>query len=234
MPFRKRYTPPRSDSVQETPMPGAHIAPGEIASLPRNYLIAKRTMDIVLCSAGLVVLLPFFAAVAVAIKLDSRGPVLFRQVRVGLRHQPFYCLKFRSMTADAEKHRDEIAHLNEVDGPVFKIRNDPRVTRVGAWIRKISIDELPQLVNVLKGEMTLVGPRPPIPAEVEKYEDWMQRRLSVTPGITCVWQISGRSNISFEQWMRMDLDYIDNCSIWKDISILLRTIPAVLFGRGAY
>lgn len=234
MPFRRRYTPPRSESVQETPMAGDHFAPGEIASLPRNYRIAKRTMDVVLCTAGLLLLLPFFAAVAVAIKLDSRGPVFFRQVRVGRAHRPFYCLKFRSMTADAEKRRDDIAHLNEVDGPVFKIRNDPRVTRVGAWIRKISIDELPQLVNVLKGEMSLVGPRPPIPAEVEKYEDWMHRRLSVTPGITCVWQISGRSNISFEQWMRMDLDYVDTCSIRKDISILLRTIPAVLFGRGAY
>lgn len=234
MPFRRRYTPPKSESVQETPMAGARSAPGEIAALPRKYRIAKRTMDVVLCSLGLLLLLPFFAAVAVAIRLDSRGPIFFRQVRVGLGHKPFYCLKFRSMTADAEKRRDEIAHLNEVDGPVFKIRNDPRVTRVGAWIRKISIDELPQLVNVLKGEMTLVGPRPPIPAEVEKYEDWMHRRLSVTPGITCVWQISGRSNISFEQWMRMDLDYIDSCSILKDISILLRTIPAVLFGRGAY
>lgn len=234
MPFRKRYDAPRSDTVPEAPNPDRGNPAGPAVTLSRAYLVAKRTMDIVVCTIGLAVLSPFLLLVAIAIKIDSRGPIFFRQVRVGRNHHPFHCLKFRSMTADAEKRKDEIAHLNEVDGPVFKIRNDPRVTRVGTWIRKGSIDELPQLINVLKGEMTLVGPRPPIPAEVQQYEDWMLRRLSVTPGITCIWQISGRSNISFEQWMRMDLEYIDTCSVKQDISILLRTIPAVLFGRGAY
>jgi lipopolysaccharide/colanic/teichoic acid biosynthesis glycosyltransferase len=234
MPFRKRYAPPRSDAVPETPMLEAVTPIGQTAGPWRTYVVAKRVMDVVLCSGGLVVLSPLFLVVAIAIKLDSRGPIFFRQVRVGRHKHPFRCLKFRSMSADAERRRDEIAHLNEVDGPVFKIRNDPRVTRVGVWLRKLSVDELPQLINVLRGEMTLVGPRPPLPAEVENYADWMVRRLTVTPGITCIWQISGRSNISFEQWMRMDLEYIDTCSVLKDISILLRTIPAVLFGRGAY
>ncbi len=207
---------------------------GKSQTLTRNYLAAKRAMDIIICGATLVLLSPLWLLVALAIKLDSRGPVLFRQLRVGRNHKPFYCLKFRSMTADAETRKDEVVHLNEVDGPVFKIRNDPRVTRVGRFIRKTSLDEFPQLVNVLRGEMTLVGPRPPLPREVEQYEEWMLRRLEVTPGLTCIWQISGRSNVSFEQWMRMDLRYIDSCSIAMDISILLRTIPAVLFGRGAY
>jgi exopolysaccharide biosynthesis polyprenyl glycosylphosphotransferase len=203
-------------------------------ALSRNYLFAKRVLDITICVGTLIVLSPLLLLLAIAIKLESPGPVLFKQLRVGKGQKPFYCLKFRSMTADAESRKDEIAHLNEVDGPVFKIRNDPRVTRVGRFIRKFSLDEFPQLFNVLKGEMTLVGPRPPIPREVEDYEDWMLRRLDVVPGLTCIWQISGRSNISFEQWMRMDLAYIDSCSIAKDLSILLRTIPAVLFGRGAY
>lgn len=203
-------------------------------TLTRNYLIAKRAMDIIICVATLVLLAPLWLLVALAIKLDSRGPILFRQLRVGKNHKPFFCLKFRSMTADAETRKSEVVHLNEVDGPVFKIRNDPRVTRVGRFIRKTSLDEFPQLINVLRGEMTMVGPRPPLPREVEQYEEWMLRRLEVTPGLTCIWQISGRSNVSFEQWMRMDLRYIDTCSIAMDISILLRTIPAVLFGRGAY
>jgi len=207
---------------------------GHNPALSRCYLVTKRAMDIVVCTATLILLGPFLLLVALAIKLDTRGPVLFRQLRVGKGHKAFYCLKFRSMTVDAELRKDEIAHLNEVDGPVFKIRNDPRVTRVGRLIRKLSIDEFPQLINILRGEMTLVGPRPPLPREVEQYEDWMMRRLDVMPGLTCIWQISGRSNITFEQWMRMDLEYIDSCSITKDIVILLRTIPAVLFGRGAY
>jgi len=204
------------------------------ADASRTYLAAKRGLDLVLCIPGVLLLSPVFALIAAAIKIESRGPVLFRQLRVGKDHKPFYCLKFRSMSADAEKRKDEIAHLNEVDGPVFKIKHDPRVTRVGRLLRKLSLDELPQLINVLRGEMTLVGPRPPLPREVEQYEDWMLRRLDVTPGITCIWQISGRSDTNFEQWMRMDLDYIASRSISRDIAILIRTIPAVLFGRGAY
>lgn len=206
----------------------------EGAAVSRGYLAAKRGLDLLLCIPGLILLSPFLLLIAAAIRLESRGPILFRQLRVGKDHQPFYCLKFRSMSQDAEKRKDEIAHLNEVDGPVFKIKHDPRVTRVGRFLRKLSLDELPQLWNVVRGEMTLVGPRPPLPREVEQYEEWMLRRLEVTPGITCIWQISGRSDTNFEQWMRMDLEYVESRTLGKDISILLRTVPAVLFGRGAY
>jgi exopolysaccharide biosynthesis polyprenyl glycosylphosphotransferase len=198
-----------------------------------GYLAAKRAADVVLSAAGIIVLSPLMLVVAVLIKMTSPGPVIFRQVRIGRYQQPFYCLKFRSMTDGAESRRHEVAHLNEMDGPVFKARNDPRVTRVGRFIRKTSIDELPQLFNVLRGEMSLVGPRPMLPYEVEQYEDWMYERLDVRPGITCTWQISGRNNINFEQWMRMDVEYARSCSFWGDVVILARTIPAVLTTRGA-
>lgn len=206
----------------------------ERMDVSRVYLATKRMLDLVLCIPGIILLSPCLLLIAAAIRIESPGPILFRQLRVGKDRRPFYCLKFRSMSQDAEKRKDEIAHLNEVDGPVFKIKHDPRVTRVGRTLRKLSLDELPQLWNVVKGEMTLVGPRPPLPREVEQYEDWMLRRLEVAPGITCIWQISGRSDTNFEQWMRMDLEYVDSRSLGTDISILLRTIPAVLFGRGAY
>jgi len=207
---------------------------GPVPQPSRGYLIAKRVMDIVICGVGLVLLSPLLALIALWVKLDSQGPVLFKQLRIGRHQKPFYCLKFRSMTVDAEARRRELEHLNEVDGPVFKIRDDPRVTRAGKVLRKLSLDEFPQLWNVMTGEMTLVGPRPPLPVEVEKYEPWMLQRLEVTPGITCFWQASGRSNVTFEEWMRMDLDYIRQCSVLTDIKILVRTIPAVLFGKGAY
>ncbi|NMC83636.1 MAG: sugar transferase [Armatimonadetes bacterium] len=207
---------------------------GPVPQPSRGYLIAKRVMDVVICGVGLVLLSPLLALIALWVKMDSQGPVLFKQLRIGRHQKPFYCLKFRSMTVDAEARRRELEHLNEVDGPVFKIRDDPRVTRAGRILRKLSLDEFPQLWNVMTGEMTLVGPRPPLPAEVEKYEPWMLQRLEVTPGITCFWQISGRSNVTFDEWMRMDLDYIRQCSIMTDIKILVRTIPAVLFGKGAY
>ena len=207
---------------------------GPVPQPSRGYLIAKRVMDVVICGVGLVLLSPLLALIALWVKMDSQGPVLFKQLRIGRHQKPFYCLKFRSMTVDAEARRRELEHLNEVDGPVFKIRDDPRVTRAGRILRKLSLDEFPQLWNVMTGEMTLVGPRPPLPAEVEKYEPWMLQRLEVTPGITCFWQISGRSNVTFDEWMRMDLDYIRQCSIMTDIKILVRTIPAVLFGKGVY
>ena len=207
---------------------------GPVPQPSRGYLIAKRVMDLVICGVGLVLLSPLLALIALWVKLDSQGPVLFKQLRIGRHQKPFYCLKFRSMTVDAEARRRELEHLNEVDGPVFKIRDDPRVTRAGKVLRKLSLDEFPQLWNVMTGEMTLVGPRPPLPVEVEKYEPWMLQRLEVTPGITCFWQASGRSNVTFEEWMRMDLDYIRQCSVLTDIKILVRTIPAVLFGKGAY
>jgi exopolysaccharide biosynthesis polyprenyl glycosylphosphotransferase len=204
-------------------------------TVPHNHLalFLKRALDVCGASLGLLILSPLFAASALLIKLTSPGPVFFSQERMGLNGRRFRCHKFRTMVADAEKMLADLAHLNEVDGPVFKIRRDPRVTRVGALLRKTSIDELPQLWNVLVGEMSLVGPRPPIPSEVEKYERWQRRRLSMRPGITCLWQISGRSNLDFETWMRLDLNYIDNWSLTLDLVILLKTIPAVLSTRGA-
>ena len=206
----------------------------ESPSLTRTYRLSKRALDLVLSLLGVILLSPLFFVVAALIKLDSRGPVFFRQIRIGRNQQPFYCYKFRSMTADAEERKREMSHLNEVDGPVFKIRNDPRITRTGRALRKCSLDELPQLWNVVRGEMSLVGPRPPLPSEVEQYEDWMMRRLTVMPGITGLWQVSGRSNTNFVEWMRLDMNYVDKCSMWLDIKILMRTIPAVIGGRGAY
>lgn len=193
----------------------------------------KRLFDVVVSSVVLALLSPLFVAVAIAIKLTSRGPVLFKQERVGLHGGVFHMLKFRSMVANAEDLRAALEKKNEQTGPVFKIEHDPRITTVGRFIRKLSIDELPQFINVLRGEMAIVGPRPPIPSEVAKYEPWQRRRLSVRPGITCVWQVSGRSEISFEQWMYLDMQYIDHWSLLADIRLILLTLPAVLSGRGA-
>jgi lipopolysaccharide/colanic/teichoic acid biosynthesis glycosyltransferase len=171
--------------------------------------------------------------IAIAVKLDSKGPALFRQTRVGKGGKKFVFYKFRSMFENAEQIRDSLMHLNEADGPVFKIRHDPRVTRVGHFLRRTSLDELPQLMNVLKGDMSLVGPRPPLPCEVEKYSSLQWRRLKVPPGVTCIWQISGRSEVPFDRWIEMDLEYIRGQSLWLDFKILLKTIPAVLLQRGA-
>ncbi len=196
-------------------------------------LLLKRIIDVVGSIFLLVVLSPLLVATALAVKLTSPGPVFFAQPRIGMNKRIFKLLKFRSMVVDAEARKAELAHLNEVDGPVFKIKKDPRVTKVGALIRKLSIDELPQLVNVLKGEMSLVGPRPPLPSEVDLY-DWTDRkRLSIRPGITCLWQVSGRNNLTFQEWMDLDRQYVDNWSTWLDVKILLRTIPVVLLGKGA-
>jgi len=197
-------------------------------------LVIKRLVDIVASALGLIFLSPLFAVVAIAIVLDNPGPVIFKQKRVGKNGRIFDFYKFRSMVVNAEVLRAELAAANEADGPVFKIKHDPRVTRVGRFIRKYSIDELPQLLNVLKGDMSLVGPRPPLPREVEAYGDWEWRRLEVTPGLTCIWQVSGRSNISFDKWMELDIYYIENWSLLLDFKILLQTIPAVLKGSGAY
>ncbi len=184
-------------------------------------------------SIALFLLLPLFLLVSLLIKLDSRGPIFFIQERVGLNKRRFKLFKFRTMTPNAEELRDQLAELNEVSGPVFKIKNDPRLTRVGKWLRKMSIDELPQLINVLIGNMSLVGPRPPIPTEVEQYKWRDRRRLSMKPGITCLWQVNGRSNVPFERWMELDKEYIDNWSLWLDFKILAKTIPAVIRGSGA-
>jgi exopolysaccharide biosynthesis polyprenyl glycosylphosphotransferase len=172
-------------------------------------------------------------ATAIAIKATDRGPIIFSQVRSGRNGRKFRMHKFRSMVVDAEKLKKELEKLNEMDGPVFKIKHDPRITRVGRFIRKTSIDELPQLFNVLFGDMSLVGPRPPLPSEVAQYQPWQRRRLSVKPGITGPWQVSGRNEISFEEWMRMDLDYIDNWSLWLDLRIIFMTVPVVLIHKGA-
>lgn len=196
-------------------------------------LLVKRLIDASVSLAVLIVLMPLMLIVAIIIKLTSPGPVLFSQYRVGMNQRQFRLYKFRSMVADAEERKRELQHLNERDGPAFKIENDPRTTAIGRFIRKLSIDELPQLLNVLSGEMSLVGPRPPLPEEVKRYEWLFRKRLSVKPGITCIWQISGRNSVSFEDWMEMDHEYIENWSLWLDLKILLKTVPAVLFGRGA-
>ena len=197
-------------------------------------LFLKRTFDVVASALALLILSPVLAGAAFAIRVDSPGPIFFRQVRVGRNGREFKILKFRSMAIDAEARLASLRERNEVSGPVFKMRDDPRVTRVGRFLRRTSLDELPQFLNVLAGDMSIVGPRPPIPAEVRLYERWQRRRLSVKPGITCTWQVSGRSNIPFDQWMRLDLEYIDSWSLWQDIRICLRTVPAVLLSRGAH
>ncbi|MBE2220081.1 MAG: exopolysaccharide biosynthesis polyprenyl glycosylphosphotransferase [Anaerolineae bacterium] len=207
-----------------------------IAWVIRNKLKenVKRVFDIILVCLALPFALLFMGVIAIAIKLDSPGPVFFRQVRVGKWGKQFDCYKFRSMYIDAEARKDELLALNEADEIVFKMKNDPRVTRVGRYIRKASIDEVPQLFNVLKGEMSLVGPRPPVPREVVEYQFDHLRRLDVTPGITGLQQVSGRSELSFSRWIELDLQYISEQSLMKDIEILVKTIPAVLTGRGAY
>lgn len=196
-------------------------------------LFAKRVMDVTLSFAALLLSLPLWPFIALAVGLSSPGPVLHRQVRCGLHGRRFTLLKFRTMIADAEARRDEVAHLNVVNGPAFKAADDPRVTPVGRFLRRFSLDELPQLLHVLKGEMSLVGPRPPIPDEVDRYQLWQRRRLAMKPGITGLWQVSGRSELDWDTWMELDLTYIDSWSLGLDLMILLKTVPAVLSGRGA-
>jgi exopolysaccharide biosynthesis polyprenyl glycosylphosphotransferase len=194
----------------------------------------KRVFDIVVASLALVVLSPLFVLAAVAVKLSSPGPIFFRQERIGLNKRRFKMLKFRSMVQNAEALMPELEKCNEANGPVFKIRNDPRVTPVGKLLRRSSIDELPQLLNVLAGDMSLVGPRPlPVRDFDGFHEDWQRRRFSIKPGITCLWQVNGRSDLSFEEWMELDLKYLDEWSLWLDLKILTRTVPAVFRGAGA-
>ncbi len=196
-------------------------------------LLLKRILDLAVSSVLLVLLAPLLLVVAFLIKVTSPGPVFFVQERVGMNKRRFNLLKFRSMVVNAENQRQELEALNEMDGPVFKIKNDPRITPIGRFIRKTSIDELPQLINVFLGQMSLVGPRPPLASEVERYAWFDRKRLCIRPGITCLWQVSGRNDIPFHQWMELDRQYIDNWSIWLDLKILSRTIPVVLFGKGA-
>jgi len=199
----------------------------------QGRLILKRLLDLVGAIVGLILLSPLLLTTAIIIKVTDPGPIFFSQVRSGRNGRRFRMHKFRSMVINAEKLKKELEKLNEMDGPVFKIKHDPRITKIGRFIRKTSIDELPQLFNVFLGNMSLVGPRPPLPSEVEKYQPWQRRRLSVKPGITGPWQVSGRNEISFEEWMRMDLEYIDNWSLWLDLRIIFMTIPVVLIHKGA-
>jgi exopolysaccharide biosynthesis polyprenyl glycosylphosphotransferase len=194
----------------------------------------KRALDLAVASVGLILAAPIMIVTAILIKLDSPGPVLFYQPRVGKWGKEFYCYKFRSMYIDAEERIKELRNQNEADGPIFKMKHDPRITRVGRVIRKLSIDELPQIFNVLKGEMSLVGPRPPLPREVAEYTFEQVGRLNAIPGITGLQQVSGRSDLDFKRWVELDLQYIEEQSLLKDIEILLRTIPAVILGKGAY
>lgn len=205
------------------------------STTPTNEALffVRRIMDLaIVCTVGIPVLL-VIAASSIAIRLTSPGPVFFKQERCGLNGRVFTMYKLRSMVDNAEQARFELEALNEMDGPVFKLSRDPRRTKVGKFLRKFSIDELPQFYNVLRGDMSLVGPRPPLPQEVARYERWQRRRLSMKPGITCLWQISGRNEISFQDWMKLDLTYIDNWSLLLDLKILLKTVPVVLLGRGA-
>jgi exopolysaccharide biosynthesis polyprenyl glycosylphosphotransferase len=204
------------------------------STTPTNevLLIVRRVMDIVLALVLAIIWLPVTLIIALLIKLTSPGPVFFKQDRCGLNGRLFTMYKLRSMVDNAEQLRFELETLNEMDGPVFKSSRDPRVTTIGKLIRRFSIDEFPQFYNVLRGDMSLVGPRPPLPQEVSKYERWQKRRLSMKPGITCLWQISGRNEVSFEDWMKLDLTYIDNWSLLLDLKILLKTVPVVLLGKG--
>lgn len=193
------------------------------------YEICKRTIDIIGAGLGLILLSPIIAVVACAVKVTSKGPIFFSQKRVGKNGELFEMYKFRSMVVNAEELKGNLEDQNEMSGPMFKIKDDPRVTKVGKFIRKTSIDELPQLWNVLKGDMSLVGPRPSLPKEVEQFDNWMFKRLSVRPGLTCYWQVSGRNNIDFEDWMKLDCRYVDERNLWIDIKLIFKTV-FVLFG----
>jgi exopolysaccharide biosynthesis polyprenyl glycosylphosphotransferase len=229
-------------SLTDIAGPRVHFA--HVAGLPLVHVqepqvseamgLAKRTFDLVVTSALLLFGALPMAVVALVIKLQDGGPVFYRQRRVGIHGTEFDMLKFRSMVVGADRIRADLEHANEVDGVLFKIRDDPRVTRFGRFIRKFSIDEMPQLLNVLRGEMSLIGPRPPLPAEVEQYDADVHRRLLVRPGMTGLWQVSGRSDLSWKESVRLDLYYVDNWSLTSDLVILLKTVRAVLFSTGAY
>lgn len=212
-----------------------HVPLLTFTSTPENelHLAAKRVADVLLAALLLVVLSPLLVVLTLLVWLSSPGPVLYRQTRCGLGGRRFTLYKLRSMVADAEQRRAELEALSERDGPAFKMADDPRCTPAGRWLRKFSLDELPQLWNILRGDMSFVGPRPPLAEEVERYEPWQRRRLRMRPGLTCLWALEGRSRLSFDRWMRLDLAYIDNWSLWLDAKIFFKTIPHVLLGRGA-
>ena len=201
----------------------------DITPKVKFYLFSKRVTDIFLSAIGLILLSPILLIVAIAIRIDSKGPIIFKQDRVGKDGKIFSMYKFRSMIVNAEELKAKLETKNEMSGPMFKMKNDPRITKVGRFIRKTSIDELPQLINVIKGDMSLVGPRPSLPKEVEQFSPWMLERLKVKPGITCYWQVMGRNNIAFEEWMKLDVKYVHEMNYWLDIKLIFKTI-FVLFG----
>jgi len=223
---------PKLARVQPTYFNGIPAMVYRTAPESQLALSAKSVVDIVGALIGTVLFMPIMLAVALWIKLDSKGPVLFKQSRSGLNGKQFMLFKFRTMCNDAETKKEELLSQNEMSGPVFKIKRDPRVTRIGRILRKYSLDELPQFLNVLRGEMSLVGPRPPLPQEVSRFEPWQHRKLSVKPGLTCLWQVNGRNEIDFEEWMQLDLKYIDSWSLLLDAKILMKTLPAVMKGSG--
>lgn len=199
------------------------------------YLITKRIFDITFSVLLFPFMLPLMVLIAILIKLDSKGPVFYNHTRVGKDEIPFLCFKFRTMVVDAHQLKEELKHLNEMQGPAFKMKEDPRTTKLGKLLRRLSLDELPQIFNILFGSMSFVGPRPPLPEEVLKYNLWQKRRLSVKPGLTCLWQVSGRNNIDdFDTWVSMDLKYIERASLMYDLVLILKTVPVVLFRKGAY
>ncbi len=219
---------PSSTSFMDFPVVMYSSAPDD-----RMQLSMKMVIDSIGSFIGIVLSIPITLATAIAIKLEDGGPVFFKQTRAGRNGKPFTMLKFRTMVRNAEALKDQLANRNEMNGPTFKMKNDPRITRVGAFLRKTSIDEVPQFFNVLRGDMSLVGPRPPLPKEVSQYDHWQRRKLTVKPGLTCLWQVNGRNNIDFEDWMKLDLEYIDNWSLWLDAKILMKTVPAVFKKEGA-
>jgi exopolysaccharide biosynthesis polyprenyl glycosylphosphotransferase len=226
--FPMKFAKRKIDSFFGSPMLCYDSAPGlDLA------MIFKNLLDRFLATTGLLFASPIMLGAAIAVKLTSPGPAVFKQPRCGLNGRKFMLFKFRTMVQNADAMKKELMKFNEVDGAAFKMKNDPRITPVGKFLRKTSIDELPQLFNILRGDMSFVGPRPPLADEVMRFDPWQRRKLSMKPGLTCLWQISGRSDVSFEQWMKLDLEYIDNWSLWHDAQILARTVPAVLKGTGA-
>jgi len=227
--FNLRLSRPKQTDFHGFPLLTFECTPSKVWSL-----FLKRLIDIFFSTIILIILSPVIVIIALAIKLTSSGPVFFKQERCGLNGRKFMFYKFRTMFEDAETKLESLQKFNQMHGPAFKMENDPRVTSIGKFLRKFSLDELPQLWNVMKNDMSLIGPRPPLPKEVKQYDYWQRRRLSMKPGLSCIWQIKGRNKIrDFDEWMKLDLEYIDNWSLWLDTNILLRTIPVVLFGIGA-
>lgn len=232
------FGPKAQPKAPAEPREADDLEPREVGDLSDSFYVElpwwKRTMDVIVSGLTLLLLSPLLVLIVAAIKATSRGPVIFRQQRAGVGGQPFWFYKFRTMSIDAEDHKAALRAKNEVDGPIFKIKRDPRITKVGRWLRKSSMDELPQLWNVFIGDMSLVGPRPPTLDEIAHYHPWQRRRLHLIGGLTCFWQVSGRSDLSFEQWMRLDARYAKRPSLWRDLGLLVRTPWAILTGRGAY